>query len=232
MSRLLPPLLAMIAVAAPARAEQSAPAPVVIELFTSQSCSSCPPAEALFRDLASRKDVVALEWHVDYWDDLSAGASGRWKDPFSSADNTRRQRAYNLALKGEPSAYTPQIVVAGASETVGSRGAEIGSLIEAAKSHAAPARLAGEGEGLSVVAAPSGAKLRIVTFRRSATTAVGGGENHRRQLAEANVVTGSRVLGLAREGNSVPAPALKDGEGAALLIEDGRTGAVLAGAYF
>ncbi|MFN0023541.1 MAG: DUF1223 domain-containing protein, partial [Parvularculaceae bacterium] len=104
------------AIATPAAVATPADKPVVVELFTSQGCSSCPPAEALMRELAKRPGLVALEWHVDYWDDLHAGSSGKWKDPFSSADHTARQRAYNRALRGTGGAYTPQMVIDGAAE--------------------------------------------------------------------------------------------------------------------
>ena len=70
-------------------------APVVVELFTSQSCYSCPPAEARLADLARRDGIVALEHHVDYWDSLVYGSAGRGKDVFSSSEATARQRAYN-----------------------------------------------------------------------------------------------------------------------------------------
>lgn len=221
----------LAAAAAPARAEPEAA--VVVELFTSQSCSSCPPAEALFRALAARDDLVALEWHVDYWNDLSVGAAGRWKDPFSSPDHARRQRAYNLALKGAASAYTPQIVVAGAAETVGSRGPDIERLIAEAKAAAPRAAIARSGAALVIAAAPADARLRLVVFRRAAATRVGGGENHRRNLEEANVVLREEMLGPARAGAAIAAPAgLSAGDGAALLIEDGASGAALAGAYF
>ncbi|MGZ0189584.1 MAG: DUF1223 domain-containing protein, partial [Alphaproteobacteria bacterium] len=75
----------------PAMADPAAP--VAVELFTSQGCYSCPPAEAYLGELAKRKDVVALEWHVDYWDKLVYGSAGQWKAPFSSPAATRRQYA-------------------------------------------------------------------------------------------------------------------------------------------
>jgi len=87
--------------------------PVVVELFTSQSCSSCPPADALLGELARRGDVVALGFHISYWDGLG------WKDPFSSRSSTDRQRAY-ARLFGLGQVYTPQMVVDGAREMVGS----------------------------------------------------------------------------------------------------------------
>ena len=87
---------------------------VVAELFTSQGCSSCPPAEAYLNDLADRADVIALEFHVDYWDYLG------WKDPFASKAHARRQRAYAAAL-GSRQVYTPQAVIQGAVGLVGSQ---------------------------------------------------------------------------------------------------------------
>jgi hypothetical protein len=87
--------------------------PVVVELFTSQSCSSCPPADALLGELARRGDVVALGFHISYWDGVG------WKDPFSSRSSTDRQRAY-ARLFGLGQVYTPQMVVDGDREMVGS----------------------------------------------------------------------------------------------------------------
>ena len=76
--------------------EPVATSPVVMELFTSQGCYSCPPAEALLGKLiAENPELIALEFHVDYWDDLVYGSHGQWKDPFSSRDNSLRQHAYN-----------------------------------------------------------------------------------------------------------------------------------------
>src|SRR5215207_2954450 len=85
--------------------------PVVVELFTSQSCSSCPPADALLRELAGRADVIALGFHISYWDRLG------WKDPLSNPASTERQKAYARRLSGQ--IYTPQIVVDGTGEAVG-----------------------------------------------------------------------------------------------------------------
>lgn len=80
--------------------------PVVVELFTSQSCYSCPPAEAYLGELAENPDIVALEWHVDYWDNLVYGSAGRWKDPYSDPAFTERQGLYNLSIRRSGSVYT------------------------------------------------------------------------------------------------------------------------------
>jgi len=94
----------------------------VIELFTSQGCYSCPPADEYLSDLINGDEsVVALEFHVDYWDQLVYGAAGSWVDPFSSPEYTNRQRHYNnRSLGGRKGVYTPQIIVDGRYAAVGS----------------------------------------------------------------------------------------------------------------
>lgn len=209
--------------------------PVAVELFTSQGCSSCPPAEAHFRDLAARADLVALEWHVDYWDDLHAGATGQWKDPFSSPDHTRRQRAYNKVLLGKASAYTPQLVIDGAAETVGSRRAEIERLIADRPDTENKASIAfgARGGDLTVTAtAPPGATVRLVRFAKALVTRVERGENAGKTLAEAHVVRRQEILGVTGAAPLVAdARAPAAGEGCAVLIENGVGGEVLAAQY-
>lgn len=214
-------------------ADAAAP-PVLVELFTSQSCSSCPPAEALFVDIAARSDVVALEWHVDYWNDISVGANGRWRDPYSDPGNSERQRAYNFQLRNRSSVYTPQIVVNGAAETVGSKRAEIERLIDIAEAGGGAALDIARTDGALAIRAegPRGAALRLVRFQRSASTRVGGGENAGKHLKEANIVTSTEVLAHVAGGPlllSATAPA--SGEGCALLVEPADGGPVLAAQY-
>ncbi|MEM9683718.1 MAG: DUF1223 domain-containing protein, partial [Pseudomonadota bacterium] len=104
-------LFALVAGMVPAAA--SSKNPVVVELFTSQGCSSCPPAEALLGELAKRDDVVALEFHVDYWDYIG------WKDEFAKPAFSGRQKQYVSSLNGRYS-YTPQMVIDGKTHVVGS----------------------------------------------------------------------------------------------------------------
>jgi len=115
---------ALIAVAGHGAWAQDRHGPVVVELFTSQGCSSCPPADALLGELAMRDDVIALALHVDYWDYIG------WEDVFASPQLTQRQHAYARAM-GSTVVYTPQIVVGGQEHVVGVRAMAVAELIEA-----------------------------------------------------------------------------------------------------
>jgi hypothetical protein len=215
-----------------ASAQAPAPAqPVLVELFTSQSCSSCPPAEELFRKYAKRGDLVALEWHVDYWDSLAVAGAGRWKDPYSSVAWTERQRAYNQAIRGQGAVYTPQAVVAGNTEATGFDWGKIERLIGAAAQSPPKVTLAASRAGdirFTAKGAPRDAEALLVSFRLDAATDVKGGENKGRKLNSAHIVTGTRKLGAGPEFK-VPLPAA--GEGCALLIQPREPGPVLAAAY-
>ena len=97
--------------------------PVVVELFTSQGCSSCPPADALLHKLGGHDDVIPLALHVDYWDYIG------WKDSFAQAAFTRRQKGYARA-QGHDTIYTPQMIVNGADDVVGNRPMDVADLIQ------------------------------------------------------------------------------------------------------
>ncbi len=206
----------------------------VAELFTSQSCSSCPPAEAHFRRLAARRDVVSLQWHVDYWNDLRVGAAGKWRDPYSSAANTARQRAYNRRLRGTAGVYTPQAVVAGREETVGSRGDAVNALIDAAAAaQGAPLQIAFAADGahyaVSIDQADAGAEtIEVVEIISGATTRVRGGENNGRTLEAAHIAAASLEFNLSDGPVRIAAPA--EGASCAVLVRDAG-GAILGGAY-
>ena len=118
MRRFVPHVIALALAVAPGRFEASPPTPIVVELFTSEGCSSCPPADALLQRLVDTQpiagaEIIALGQHVDYWDGLG------WKDRFSSAALTERQQVYASRFN-HGSAYTPQMVVDGRAEFVGS----------------------------------------------------------------------------------------------------------------
>jgi hypothetical protein len=186
-------LLAAPQVAARSMAEVSS-RPVVVELFSSQACSSCPPAEALLTDLARRRnDVLPLSFHVTYWNNLG------WRDPFSFPAATERQRAYAATI-GEQSVYTPQMVVDGTQSFVGSDRNEAEAAIRRAKAGqivAAPLHLERRGEDLMIdVGAGAGpGTVLLVGFDPEHDTAVGGGENGGRRLQESNVVRSIQAIG-------------------------------------
>ncbi|MCA0905022.1 DUF1223 domain-containing protein [Ruegeria marisrubri] len=118
-------------VAVQAAAEED---PVVVELFTSQGCSSCPPADRIMHDLAKRDDVIGLALHVDYWDYIG------WKDEYANPDHTLRQRAY-AREGGRSMIYTPQMVINGQHDIVGAQARELDRLIEAHLKAAPEARV-------------------------------------------------------------------------------------------
>jgi hypothetical protein len=184
--------LGLIAGLAPAMAN-AAERPVVVELFTSQGCSSCPPANAYLNEMSKgRRDVLALAFHVTYWDKLG------WKDPFSLESATDRQAVYGRRF-GDGS-YTPEMVVDGAASAVGSDRSQVGSAIESAKRNgqtAAAVNVTRAGDQLSIeVGAGSGqGRILLIGFDREHTTAIGRGENSGRTLTEANVVRSFRSVG-------------------------------------
>src|SRR5262245_29301385 len=123
----VPPATSLRAQMEPGSAMTSRPVKAVIELFTSQGCSSCPPADALLKDIAaSHKDVMALSLPVDIWDYIG------WKDTLASPKNSERQRAYSRLLGSGP-VYTPQVVINGVAQSIGSDAREIDSAMEKAK---------------------------------------------------------------------------------------------------
>lgn len=167
--------------------------PVVVELFTSQGCSSCPPANAYLNELSKgRSDLLPLAFHVTYWDRLG------WKDPFSLEAATERQDRYGHRF-GD-GCYTPEIVVDGAVGLVGSHHGDVGSAIERAKranKTAAEVAVTRDGAKVSIeISSGSGSgKILLIGFDREHVTAIGRGENSGRTLTEANVVRSIRSVG-------------------------------------
>jgi len=214
---LTPALLGCLALmSSPATADTR---PVLVELFTSQSCSSCPPADALLGELARRRDVVALGFHISYWDGPG------WKDPFSSQSSTDRQRAY-ARLFGLAQVYTPQMIVDGAREMVGSnRDQVLAALRDARPETIAPVTFAADRRSVAIGAGDGRGNVLLVRFAEKRTTRVAGGENARRTLQDANGVEMLTAFG-SWNGSAlsfaIEPPA--DGEGLAVLVQapDGR----------
>ncbi|QJX47457.1 DUF1223 domain-containing protein [Hymenobacter taeanensis] len=186
--------------------------PVVVELFTSEGCSSCPAADDALRQLETDQsvdgiEVLALGEHVDYWNRLG------WKDPFSSAAFTARQREYAAAFN--TNSYTPQAVVDGGTELVGSRQwALVKAIEQAAKAPRATVQLTRAGANLKVrvgqLPAGTGASTVLLAFTESGLSSqVGRGENSGRLLHHAAVVRELQTLGnLGPNGTFTAAPAL------------------------
>lgn len=219
-------------------AEPAAP-PAVVELFTSQGCYSCPPAEKLLGELAGRPDVVALEFHVDYWNSLVYGSAGKWRDPFSKPAHTERQRAYNLAIRRRSGVYTPQIIVGGRLQMVGSKRDRVLAAIRRIRSDGpspltVSIRRSGDRLGVSVQgAAKTEGTVWLVKFLIEETTRVTAGENKDKSLTNRNVVTGIRRIGPLQKASLMEfrGAALKQGEGCAVLIHKGDNGPILGAAY-
>jgi len=190
--------------------------PVVLELFTSQGCSSCPPADALLGELIRRPGVIALAWHVDYWNRQG------WRDPYSSHLATERQRAYAEILDTE--VYTPALVVDGARMVVGSARQEVAAAILASSPPALGVTLMqGEAAITAVVGrAPRPVTALLVTFEPEHVTQIGGGENGGRRLREFNIVrTATALASWDGAPRTLQAPAPPAGLGAALLVQGG-----------
>lgn len=199
--RLITVLFCLLVLAAPIRVTAN-DTPVVVELFTSQSCYSCPPAEAFLAALADVPGVLALEWHVDYWNDLVYGSAGRWEDPFSDPAFTERQRAYNARLLGSRRAYTPQMVVQGRTEAVGSKRLDVQRLIQS--SAPSPVRLDWSADGLTVTGPVDlQGKVVLVTLHPDAQTRVTAGENKGKTLRNRRIVRGATAVGTWQGGTAI-----------------------------
>lgn len=208
-----------LAAAAPVQAAQ----PVVVELFTSQGCSSCPPANASLAAVASRSDVLALSFGVTYWDYLG------WKDTFAQPGFTARQVAYEAGLR-HSGPFTPQIVVNGAADTVGNRQSDVERLIAAA--HLSGPDIAIANNFVSVAAAPAQGVADVWLVRydpRTVNVSVARGENEGVTLPHKNVVRELTRLGAwagpATSFSISPAPA---GLATAVLIQKPHGGVIIA----
>jgi hypothetical protein len=184
----------------------------VVELFTSEGCSSCPPADALVAKVqkeSTNKPVYILAFHVDYWNRLG------WKDVFSSHDYSSRQYQYSKWLQSSE-VYTPQVIVNGHTEFVGSderslRNAIKTGLEKPGKSALSLSNIKPEGEKANVqyhVTGAGGSNLLIALIEKNATTKVKGGENGGRTLEHVQIVTQLKSIALKSNGNGTESIAL------------------------
>ena len=200
-------------------ATNAQPRPVVVELFTSQGCSSCPPADAYVGRLSARSDVLALSFHVDYWDDLG------WRDRFALAQAVERQNIYARNLR-RSSVYTPQLVVDGREDDLGSDGKAVARALSENRQGVPVGVSVRDAEILVEIGAqPNGpaSDVTLVAYLRHAVSAVGRGENAGRTLEEFNIVRDIRALGPWRgqfQSFRVPRSALpRDATDVAVLVQ-------------
>jgi hypothetical protein len=171
--------------------------PVVVELFTSQGCSSCPPADSYLGQLAQRKDVLPLSYHVDYWDYIG------WKDQFADPAYVGRQRAYAMTL-GHHMVYTPQVVVAGAVDAQGAERSVIEQKIREAKARQRmyPLEVARDPQSGEVLLElpeaplPVPATIWLVTYQYKDKVAIDRGVNSGRTLDSFNTVRSLQKVGV------------------------------------
>ena len=222
------------AAAAPA-GQPTEPAPLVVaELFTSEGCSSCPPADRLLARLANDVEVLALSYHVDYWDRLG------WADRFGSPEWSARQRAYARTLDGR--VYTPQLVIGGDAGVVGSQARDVQAALDEAERDTQPARIelrpeldgrtvrvdyAVEGEALG-----ESARLHVLLVQRAGRSYVLRGENRGRHLDHAHIV---RAADTREPGTGTAELAMIGGLDAddvfvAALVQTARVGRILGAA--
>lgn len=172
------------AVEAASEHDAAPPGPVLVELYTSEGCSSCPPADAVLSELARRDNVIALGWHVDYWDRLGH------PDPFADAAYSERQRRFNRAI-GSGRVYTPQMVINGRVEFVGSRQGEadanLGTATPLARVKIVDVE-AGSDTVRARVTSPAGGTLLVMIMEDGLSTKVDRGENAGRLLQHDAVV--------------------------------------------
>jgi hypothetical protein len=210
---------------APAAVLAAQKSPVVVELFTSQGCSSCPPANANLITLSKRPDVLALSFAVTYWDYLG------WKDSFDKPEYTDRQVAYEPPLR-QSGPYTPQMVINGATTAVGNNLAEVQKLIDAARPLGGPSlSLAGGSLSVGAATAPgSGADVWLVRYDPNVVEVpVGRGENSGRTLPHTHVVHDlQRLGGWSGGAESFDIASASGGYKTAVLVQASHGGPILA----
>jgi len=224
---------AICGAAAVAQAEANRPL-TVVELFTSQGCSSCPPADAFLAELAARDDVIAVAYHITYWDYIG------WKDPFATDWGTERQYSYARVLgRGYP--YTPQMVVDGKHDLVGSRRGDVANALVASMQEAdarIPVTLRRDGDEL-IVTLPEARldtplHIWLVRYSGSHETKVERGENRGSTLVNTHIARHLELLGRwdGKAGEihaAIPLANAREG-GVAVWLQEPAPGAILGAA--
>ena len=230
-----------LSAATSAKAEEEgelAPPVALVELFTSQGCYSCPPADkVLAEEFAVRDDVAALELHVHYWDDLVYRGSV-WADPFSDKNYSQRQFDYNIKIRNHRGGYTPQVVIHGHRQATGTQSARIAAAVEESLQTAPANRFRflsadsdSESERRVRLEGPiqPGAQLFYAEFWRERSTEVTAGENKGKRMVNTNVVTKLERLPSNRRDIRLP-PIDLAAQGCVLWLQRGRAGPVLSAA--
>lgn len=217
----------------------------VIELFTSQACISCPPAEAFLTELVqARDDILGLEFHVTYWDDFVDGERGRWKDIFADPAYTERQTQYNLRLRAGQGPYTPQMVIGGQFQAVGFSRDEVLAAIDVASAGASTPpptiSVSTTGQTISIAIEKTGesttdaGNIWLIRYDLAHATNITSGENQGRALVNRNVVTDMQLLGSWTGGstqlNNMAFSALGPGEACAIILQGHENGRIYAAA--
>jgi hypothetical protein len=211
--------------------------PTVVELYTSQGCSSCPEAEVLVRQLSQDPALLALSFHVHYFDYLG------WKDPFASEANTARQKAYAAALKLD-SVFTPQMIIDGALSVIGSDDRAVEAAVNAAETHSVdiPVSIRPQADGNLRIAignadpknvVPSDAVAWEIHFNRGGYTNVEAGENGGQVLESTNNVMRYVPMSLAagRENDYV-LPGYFPEDGVAIILQKQPVGRIIGAAVY
>lgn len=216
--------------------------PVVVETFLSQACKLSPPAAGVLSDLSERPDIVALTWHVDYWDALPAPGVGAWKDPFARADFGARQTAYNRRIRGRAMKLTPQTVIDGVISVAGSqreavekRIVEAQFLDEMARPTPPLVTIGASGDGMlrtRIDNVGTRYDAYVVSFRRRAVTKVSAGDNAGLVFREANVVRAVAPIASDHSGpGDFTFAAPEKGLQCAVLVQERDQGRIVAARY-
>lgn len=217
----------------------------VVELFTSQSCYSCPAADDLVAELADNDDsILNLEFHVDYWNQLQYRNAGNWVDPYSTAGFTDRQRIYNAnGLRGRNGVYTPQAVVNGVFGAIGSSRNTLLEELEKPVYPVVDVSVVRAGDNILDIEIEAEPTLKgqvfLVEFIKKTSTVITAGENHNKVMDNYNVVTSFRpIASLGTTDSTPPKPvrALKIAQfsepdhGCAIVVQSPRQGPILGAA--